>query len=103
MPWGMKDDDRVGELPSGWTLERFAQTAQLRGESPQLLPLSTEVLEEDKGGHDQVSADLIIKLGDLYLVRDEGTGEFLMGALQEDVIVCWASYGDDIAEALRSL
>jgi hypothetical protein len=92
----------VGELPVGWTLERAAQVA---GCPVSLVPLDTEVFDEGPDGlRDRVEADLIIGCCDLYLVRETATGDYLMGAGDSDgAVICWASYGPDLEQALLGL
>ncbi|MGK5543358.1 hypothetical protein ACSNOH_01230 [Streptomyces sp. URMC 127] len=46
--------------------------------------------------------DVILSFHELCLVRDDG--EWFMGQLNNDgSVICWASYGSDLAEAIRNL
>jgi hypothetical protein len=45
-----------------------------------------------------------LKFVDLYLVQDDEDGWWYMGSAQPvGVIHCWAGYGDDLEEAIKSL
>ncbi|MET8971371.1 hypothetical protein [Streptomyces hydrogenans] len=90
------------ELPEGWTIER------VRGLSgdPSAVPLSIDrlaVLEAaGQGDYEPLRPDVILAFHELCLVRDDG--EWFMGQLDDDgSVICWASYGSDLAEAIRGL
>ncbi|MFB7275729.1 hypothetical protein ACFCZV_01335 [Streptomyces hydrogenans] len=90
------------ELPEGWTIER------VRGLSgdPGAVPLSIDrlaVLEvAGQGDYEPLRPDVILAFHELCLVRDDG--EWFMGQLDDDgSVICWASYGSDLAEAIRGL
>lgn len=80
-------------LPAGWTIERVRALSR----DPSAAPLSFDrlVVVEVAGQDDY-------ELLRLCLVRDDG--EWFMGQLDADgSVICWASYGPDLAEAIRSL
>ncbi|RSN62428.1 MULTISPECIES: hypothetical protein [Actinomadura] len=94
-------------LPTGWTLERVravsgcARAAVLTAEAAAAL----DVREVDGRAEAPVAPhtiDLVLTFDGLCLVRAEG--EWLMGGVDDDgSVLCWASYGDDLYEALRGL
>ncbi|MFD7232655.1 hypothetical protein [Streptomyces sp. NPDC059881] len=89
-------------LPAGWTIERVRA---LSGD-PSAVSLSfdrLEVLEAAaQGDHEPLRPDVILAFHELCLVRDDG--EWFMGQLDDDgSVICWASYGSDLTEAIRSL
>ncbi len=90
-------------LPEGWTLERVREVGQLRDEV-RLLDPGTSVTVETSDGPEFVDADLMIDCGGLVLVLDPVDGDWLMGEVDDaGVVRCWAGYGSDLGEALRSL
>ncbi|MFJ9939867.1 hypothetical protein [Streptomyces erythrochromogenes] len=89
-------------LPAGWTIERVRA---LSGD-PSATPIDSDrlVVVEVAGqeGYEPLQPDVILAFHGLCLVRDDG--EWFMGQLDADgSVVCWASYGSDLAEAIRSL
>ncbi|QES10866.1 hypothetical protein DEJ44_29480 [Streptomyces venezuelae] len=89
-------------LPAGWTIERVHA---LSGD-PSAAPLSPDrlvVVEvAGQGDYELLRPDVILAFHELCLVRDDG--EWFMGQLDDDgSVICWASYGSDLAEAIRSL
>ncbi|MFJ7913177.1 hypothetical protein [Kitasatospora sp. NPDC096204] len=89
-------------LPDEWTIER------VRSESgdPEAALLSLErlVVVEDHGLADYVplQPDVILSFHDLCLVRADE--DWFMGHLDVDgSVICWASYGSDLDEAIRGL
>ncbi|MCX4721590.1 hypothetical protein OG818_38435 [Streptomyces virginiae] len=55
-----------------------------------------------RGAYEPLHPDVILAFHQLCLVRDDG--EWFMGQLDDDgSVICWASYGSDLAEAIRSL
>ncbi|MFE3073894.1 hypothetical protein [Streptomyces sp. NPDC059247] len=53
-------------------------------------------------GYEPLRPDVILAFHEMCLVRDDG--EWFMGRLDDDgFVICWASYGSDLAEAIRSL
>ncbi|MFD4915017.1 hypothetical protein ACFWNR_17540 [Streptomyces virginiae] len=54
------------------------------------------------GAHEPLHPDVILAFHELCLVRDDG--EWFMGQLDADgSVTCWASYGSDLAQAIRCL
>lgn len=90
------------DLPDGWTIERI-RCASGDAEAD-LLSLERLVVVEQYGSadYDILRPDLILSFHDLCLVR---TGdEWFMGHIDSDgSVICWASYGPDLAEAIRGL
>ncbi|MCF3103010.1 hypothetical protein IPZ58_15640 [Streptomyces roseoverticillatus] len=89
-------------LPAGWTIERVRS---LSGD-PSAVALSCDrlVVVEVVGRDDYkpLRPDAILAFHELCLVRDDG--EWFMGQLDDGgSVICWASYGSDLSEAIRSL
>ena len=93
----------ITDLPDGWTLDRIRG---LSGDSAATLlsPERLVVVElHSRGGYESLPANLIISFHDLCLVRAEDD-DWYMGQLDADgSVICWASYGTDLGEAIRSL
>lgn len=97
----------TSSLPTGWTIERVRTVSG--DESAAVSPTKRLVLVEERtehqSAHEPVPAGVvgtIIEFRGLCLVSIEG--EWHMGTLQPDgSVACWASYGADLQEALRSL
>ncbi|MFJ8210337.1 hypothetical protein [Streptomyces sp. NPDC096033] len=89
-------------LPVGWTIERVRA---LSGDpSAAALSFGRLVVVEvaGQGDYEPLRPDVILAFHELCLVRDDG--EWFMGQLDDDgSVICWASYGSDLAEAIRSL
>ncbi|MFD3651775.1 hypothetical protein ACFWVT_35580 [Streptomyces cyaneofuscatus] len=90
------------ELPAGWTIERVRA---LSGDpSAALLSFDRLVVVEvaGQGDYEPLQPDVILAFHELCLVSNDG--EWFMGQLDADgSVICWASYGSDLAEAIRSL
>ncbi|GAA4881911.1 hypothetical protein [Kitasatospora terrestris] len=90
------------ELPDGWTIERVRSVSgDARAE---LLPLERLVVVEQCGAadYDVLRPDVILSFHELCLAHADG--EWFMGQLDADgSVVCWSSYGPDLAEAVRGL
>ncbi|MGW3321462.1 hypothetical protein [Streptomyces virginiae] len=89
-------------LPAGWTIERVRALSGDR--SAALLSCDRFVVVEPAGqaDYEPLRPDVMLAFHDLCLVRDEG--EWFMGQLDADgSVICWASYGSDLAEAIRGL
>ncbi|MFJ6482543.1 MULTISPECIES: hypothetical protein [unclassified Streptomyces] len=89
-------------LPAGWTIEHVRA---LSGD-PSAAPLSSDRLVAvevaGRDDHELLQPDVILAFHELCLVRDGG--EWFMGQLDADgSVICWASYGSDLAGAIRSL
>ncbi len=90
------------ELPDGWTVERI-RSASGDAEAD-LLPLERFVVVEHFGSadYDVLRPDVILAFHGLCLARADG--EWFMGELDVDgSLICWASYGSDLGEAIRGL
>lgn len=94
-------------LPSGWTIERVrAVSGCARAEVLDAAALAAlDVREVDGRAEVPVAPhaiELVMTFDELCLVR--AGGEWLMGGVNDDgSVLCWASYGDDLHEALRGL
>ncbi|MFD8599218.1 hypothetical protein ACFV1L_29855 [Kitasatospora sp. NPDC059646] len=89
-------------LPDGWTIERVRDASGVA--EADLLPLERLVVIEQPGAadYDVLRPDLILAFHDLCLARVGD--EWLMGHLDQDgSVICWASYGPDLAGAIRGL
>ncbi|MFE9107578.1 hypothetical protein [Actinomadura geliboluensis] len=97
----------TSSLPAGWTIERVRTVSgdDSAAVSPTKRPVLVEEWTDHQSAHEPVPADrvgTIIQFDGLCLVSIEG--EWYMGALQPNgSVACWASYGADLQEALRSL
>ncbi len=90
-------------MPPGWTLTRVRQVGRLRDE-PRLLDPGTPVTIDTSTGQERVDASVILDCGGVVLALDSTDGDWLMGEQDQDGVVrCWAGYGVDLEEALRSL
>ncbi|MEU3723235.1 hypothetical protein [Streptomyces sp. NPDC031705] len=90
------------DLPDGWTIERVRSVS---GDAQaELLSLQRLVVVEQVGSadYDVLQPDVILSFHGLCLARADG--EWFMGELDADgSLVCWASYGSELAEAIRGL
>ncbi|MFD9822353.1 hypothetical protein [Streptomyces violascens] len=91
-------------LPEGWTIERVRFAA----EDPEadLLILNRLVVVEDHDRMDYTSLqpDIILALLSFGLCLVRVDDDWYMGQLEADgSIVCWASYGTGLGEAIRGL
>lgn len=93
---------QVAELPSGWTIQRIRDMGV---REVRLLPVEDrDVFEQGVDDYVQLDPTVIIDCGGLYLVHDRGDGMWHMGDVEDDgTIVCWAGYGQDLADAIRAL
>ncbi|MCE4948939.1 hypothetical protein LVX13_38505 [Streptomyces albulus] len=90
------------DFPDGWTIGRVRSVS---GDAEAVL-LSFErlVVVEQYGAadYDVLQPDVILAFHDLRLARADD--DWFMGQLDADgSVVCWASYGPDLAEAIRGL
>ncbi|WP_327130336.1 hypothetical protein OG311_02075 [Streptomyces sp. NBC_01343] len=72
--------------------------------SAAVLPFDRLVVVEvaGQGDYETLRPDVILAFHELCLVRDGG--EWFMGQLDDDgSVICWGSYGSDLAEAIRGL
>ncbi|MGW5355215.1 hypothetical protein ACWERV_32440 [Streptomyces sp. NPDC004031] len=90
------------DLPDGWTIERVRSVS---GDAEaDLLSLERLVVVEQFGSVDYgvLHPDVIVSFHDLCLARADG--EWFMGQLDADgSLICWASYGSDLTEAIHGL
>jgi hypothetical protein len=88
-------------LPADWTIQRIR--ALSADPSATLLPLDRLVVVEDvENGYTPLRPGVIIAFHELCLVEEDG--EWFMGLLDAGgSVTCWASYGPDLAEAIRCL
>ncbi|MEW2492711.1 hypothetical protein AB0942_04030 [Streptomyces nodosus] len=89
-------------LPAGWTIERVRA---LSGDPSAVVLSCDRLVVVEAAGHDNyepLRPDAILAFHDLCLVGDDG--EWFMGRLDGDgSVICWASYGSGLTEAIRSL
>ncbi|MFD4904752.1 hypothetical protein, partial [Kitasatospora purpeofusca] len=99
---GCDDATVTADLPDGWTIE---QVRRASGDAEaDLLSLERLVVVEqhDSADYDVLRPDFILSFHGLCLAR--AGGEWFMGELDTDgSLICWASYGPDLAEAVRGL
>jgi len=89
-------------LPTGWTIERIRTLSQDRSATALSLDRLVVVEEPSQSEYTTLQPEVILGFHDLCLVLDDG--EWFMGQLDTDgSIACWASYGSDLDEAIRSL
>jgi hypothetical protein len=91
-------------LPRDWTLERVRSvqpTAVLLDPAEHLVVYESGIARELR----ELQPAVIIGVGDFAVVRAAGTGDWWTGQLDhsDGSITCWATYGDGLGEALRSL
>ncbi|MFJ9447899.1 hypothetical protein ACIRRH_39640 [Kitasatospora sp. NPDC101235] len=89
-------------LPTGWTIERVRSASG--DPEAALLSLERLVVVEEYGHADYIplQPDVILSFHDLCLVRAKD--DWFMGQLDDDgSVICWASYGSDLDEAIRGL
>ncbi|MFH8349582.1 hypothetical protein [Streptomyces sp. NPDC018045] len=89
-------------LPTDWTIERV-RTLSGDPSATLLSPDRLVVVENvDPGDYTTLQPDVVLAFHELCLVKDGD--EWFMGHLDNDgSVTCWASYGSDLAEAIRSL
>ncbi|MEV7279863.1 hypothetical protein [Streptomyces sp. NPDC093111] len=89
-------------LPDGWTIERIRfVSGDVKAD---LLSLERLLVVEQHGSadYDDLQPDVIPSFHDRCLARADG--DWFMGQLDADgSVICWASYGPDLAEAVRGL
>jgi hypothetical protein len=89
-------------LPPGWTIERVRALSGVADAdllSPDRLVVAGDA---DQSGCTTLRPSVLLAFGTSCLVKDEE--DWLMGYLDDDgSVVCWGSYGPDLAEAIRGL
>ncbi|MFF5393457.1 hypothetical protein ACFY5H_35070 [Streptomyces sp. NPDC013012] len=89
-------------LTAGWTIERVRALSGDPSTAPLSLDRLVVVEVADQSAYELLRPNVILAFHELCLVRDDG--EWFMGQLDDDgSVICWASYGSDLAEAIRSL
>ncbi|MFI1185721.1 hypothetical protein [Streptomyces californicus] len=89
-------------LPTGWTIERVRTLSGDPSAAPLSLDRLVVVEVAGQGDYEPLRPDVILTFHELCLARDHG--EWFMGQLDDGgSVICWASYGSDLAEAIRSL
>ena len=95
-------------LPEGWTLARVREVSQ--SATAELLPTTVPVvLNSHPHGNDveaepeRLTPEVILSFGGLVLVKPIDEPDWYMGQVHSTEIVCWASYGPDLEEAIRAL
>lgn len=89
-------------LPAGWTIERIRTLSRDPSATPLSLGRLVVVEEPSQSAYTTLQPEVILGFHDLCLVLADG--EWFMGQLDADgSVACWASYGPDLAEAIRSL
>ncbi|WP_241253672.1 hypothetical protein [Streptomyces sp. W1SF4] len=92
----------IAGLPVGWTVERIRALSGDRSAAPLGLDRLVVVEERGRSDYETLRPEVILAFHDLCLVLADG--EWFMGQLDTDgSVVCWASYGSDLAEAIRGL
>ncbi|WP_051837253.1 hypothetical protein [Streptomyces sp. NRRL F-2580] len=89
-------------LPTGWTIEQIRALSQDRRATALSRDRLVVVEEPGRSEYATLQPEVILGFHDLCLVLDDG--EWFMGQLDTDgSVVCWASYGPDLAGAILSL
>ncbi|MEU0692344.1 hypothetical protein [Streptomyces uncialis] len=89
-------------LPAGWTTEQIRTLSQDRSATPLSPDRLVVVGGPDQNEYGTLQPEAVLRFHDLCHVLDDG--EWYMGQLGTDgSVVCWASYGPDLAEAIRNL
>ncbi|MEV0281295.1 hypothetical protein AB0I22_33600 [Streptomyces sp. NPDC050610] len=92
----------TSQLPVGWTIEQIRTLSHDRSATPLSLDRFVVVEEPGQREYTALQPEMILGFHDLCLVLHDG--EWFMGQLGADgSVACWASYGPDLAEAIRSL
>ena len=89
-------------LPPGWDLQRIRAMEPL---SELLIASEHHVYYQQGQELETLKPACIISFSGLCLVRPIDEADWYMGDLDttDGSIVCWASYGSDLAEAIRAL
>jgi hypothetical protein len=91
------------ELPVGWTIERLRSVSG----DPEATVLSRDrQVTVERPGQTAANIDpvFVLVFHDLALVQARDDGDWYMGMLHTDgAVSCWASYGQNLDEAIRGL
>ena len=89
-------------LPPGWDLVRLRS---LEPRAELLDPRCHDVFYSDGKDLEELDASCIISFSGLCLVLLVEADDWYMGDLDEDdgSVVCWASYGRDLGQAIEAL
>jgi hypothetical protein len=96
------DHRAVAELPIGWSIDRIKSLGvkDVVIRDPREHYVVTIVYDD----LEEMEPAVIIDCGGLCLVRPQNEPEWYMGQLDADgSIVCWASYGSDLENAILAL
>ncbi|MFE2142473.1 hypothetical protein ACFXA3_12110 [Streptomyces sp. NPDC059456] len=89
-------------LPAGWTIEHVRALSGDESAAPLSCDRFVVVEVAGQGDYETLRPDVVLAFHELCLVRDDG--EWFMGELDDDgSVICWGSYGSDLAGAIRSL
>jgi len=91
------------ELPAGWTSERLRSVS---GDSEATALSADRLVTVERPGQIAAGIDprFVLAFHDLALVQDRDDSDWYMGAIHADgTVSCWASYGEDLETAIRSL
>ncbi|MEU6215851.1 hypothetical protein ABZ891_38925 [Streptomyces sp. NPDC047023] len=89
-------------LPAGWTIERVRALSGDLTAAPLSFDRFVVVETVGQDDYEPLRPDVILGFHELCFVRDDA--EWFMGQIDDDgSVICWASYGSDLAEAIRSL
>ncbi|MFB7374884.1 hypothetical protein ACFC0D_34160 [Streptomyces sp. NPDC056222] len=89
-------------LPAGWTIEHVRAFSGDSSAAPLSFDRLVVVETAGQDDYEPLRPDVILAFHELCLVMHDG--EWFMGQLDDDgSVICWASYGSDLAEAIRSL
>ncbi|MCX5380359.1 hypothetical protein [Streptomyces sp. NBC_00091] len=92
----------TSRLPAGWTIEQIRTLSQDRTATALSLDRLAVAEDPNQSEYTTLQPEVILGFHDLCLVLDDG--DWFMGHLDTDgSVVCWASYGPDLAEAIRNL
>lgn len=90
-------------MPPGWTIARLREWSGDRRACA--LPLDLKVTEVTGPVPERVRPSYVLAFGDLCVIQDAETGDWLMGSLDvtAGTAQCWSNYGDSLSEAIRGL
>ncbi|WP_406511655.1 hypothetical protein OG851_06420 [Streptomyces sp. NBC_00161] len=90
------------QLPAGWTIERVRALSGDQTAAPLSVDRLVVVEVAGQDDYELLRPEVILAFHELCLVKDHD--EWFMGQLDDDgSVICWSSYGSDLAEAIRGL